>query len=50
MAMKARYTVINGEVIAQKRSGARNPYVPDLLGSTIALILSSQSVTDTWVY
>ena len=26
--MRARYTVVNGEVIAEKRSGTRRSYVP----------------------
>jgi hypothetical protein len=50
MAMKARYTVVNGEVIAQKRSGARHLYTPDPLGSTVAMINNTQTKTDTWVY
>jgi RHS repeat-associated protein len=50
MAMKARYTVVNGEVIAQQRSGARHLYTPNPLGSTVALISSSQTKTDTWSY
>ena len=27
-----RYTVVNGEVIAEKRGGVRKPYVPGPLG------------------
>jgi RHS repeat-associated protein len=45
-----RYTVANGEVIAEKRGATRSLYVPDPLGSTIALINASQAKTDTWTY
>lgn len=38
MPMKARYTVANDETIAQKHSGTRSLYVPDPLGSTVALL------------
>ena len=48
--MKARYTVVNGEVIAEKRGGVRKTYVPDPLGSTIALLDNTQSKTDTFSY
>src|SRR5947207_7416262 len=50
MAMKARYTVVDGEVIAQKRGGVRSLYVPDPLGSTVALLDNTQSQTDTFTY
>src|SRR5881394_3831273 len=50
MAMKARYTVVNGEVIAEKRAGVRRLLVPDPLGSTVALLDSSQTQTDTFSY
>jgi RHS repeat-associated protein len=50
MAMKARYTVANGRVIAQKRSGTRHYLASDPLGSTIALFNATQTKTDTWVY
>src|SRR5688572_23246446 len=42
MAMKARYTVLDGEIIAEKRDGVRRSYVPDALGSTVALIDSTK--------
>jgi RHS repeat-associated protein len=48
-----RYTVIDGEVIAEKRGGVRKQYVPDPLGSTVALLDSTQKKTDTfdcWPY
>lgn len=45
-----RYTVVDGEVLAEKRNGTRRQYVPDLLGSTVALLDSSQAKTDTFAY
>src|SRR6476660_2701900 len=45
-----RYTTVNGEVIAEKRSGARRLYVPDPLGSTVALLDNTQTQTDTFSY
>ncbi len=45
-----RYTTVNGEVIAEKRAGVRRFYVPDPLGSTRALLDSSQTQTDTFGY
>ncbi len=50
MAMKARYTVIDGEIIAEKRGGVRSHYVPDPLDSTVALLDSTQAQTDTFSY
>jgi RHS repeat-associated protein len=50
MAMKARYTVAAGRVIAQKRAGTRSYYAADPLGSTIALYDAAQVKTDTWTY
>src|SRR5436305_9888272 len=50
MAMKARYTVVNGEVIAEKRAGVRRLLVPDPLGSTVALLDNTQAQTDTFAY
>ena len=50
MTMKIRYTVIDGEVIAEKRNGVRRQYVPDSVGSTVALLDNTQAQTDTFVY
>lgn len=50
MPMKARYTVLDGEVLAEKRAGARRELVPDPLGSTVALLHTSQAITDTFAY
>src|SRR5947199_1476326 len=44
------YTTINGEIIAGKRAGVRRLYVPDPLGSTVALLDNTQSQTDTFSY
>jgi RHS repeat-associated protein len=48
--MKVRYTVVDGEVVSEVRSGVRRDYVTDSLGSTIALVDGAQAVTDTWEY
>ena len=50
MPMKVRYTVIDGEVIAEKRNGVRKQYVPDPLGSTVAMLDNTQTQTDTFSY
>src|SRR5947207_5655599 len=45
-----RYTTVQGEVIAEKRSGVRKIYVPNPLGSTVALLDNAQAQTDTFSY
>jgi RHS repeat-associated protein len=50
MPMKVRYTTVNGEIIAEKRDGVRRSYVPDPLGSTVALLDNTQTKTDTFQY
>src|ERR1700722_16572888 len=45
-----RYTTIQGEIIAEKRNGVRSLYVPDPLGSTVALLDNTQTQTDQWSY
>lgn len=45
-----RYTTIDGEIIAEKRNGVRREYVPDPLGSTVALLDDTQTQTDTFQY
>lgn len=45
-----RYTTIDGEINAEKRGGIRKTYVPDPLGSTVALLGSQQQKTDTFGY
>lgn len=48
--MSARYTMIDGEVIAQERGGVRHQLVPDPLGSVVALYDDSGTKTDTFGY
>jgi RHS repeat-associated protein len=48
--MSARYTVIDGEVVAQERGGVRHQLVPDPLGSTVALYDNTGTKTDTFEY
>jgi RHS repeat-associated protein len=45
-----RYTVLDGEIVAEDRAGTERDYVPDPLGSTVALLDSSQAKTDTFSY
>jgi hypothetical protein len=47
---RLRYTVIDGEVTAEKRNGVRSFYVPEPLGSTVALLDNTQTKTDTFSY
>jgi hypothetical protein len=44
------YTVIEGEIISENRGGTERDYVPDPLGSTVALLDSTQTKTDTFAY
>ena len=44
------YTVLDGEVVSQVTGGIRRDYVPDPLGSTVALLDNAQAKTDTWEY
>src|SRR5438309_10278561 len=50
MAMKVRYTVVNGEVLSENRTAVKHDYLPDPLGSTVALLDNSQAQTDTFTY
>jgi hypothetical protein len=45
-----RYTTVNGEIIAEKRAGVRRLYVPEPLGSTVALLDNTQAQTDSFSY
>jgi len=45
-----RYTVIDGEILSENRAGVKRDYVPDPLGSTLALLDNSQTQTDTFSY
>src|SRR3954470_18489623 len=44
------YAVVDGEIISEDRDGAFRQYVPDPLGSTVALLDQNQAVTDTFSY
>jgi|GEM_PF-2857855 len=44
------YTVIEGEIVSENRSGVQSDYIPDSLGSTVALVNSSHQITDTYTY
>jgi hypothetical protein len=44
------YTVFDGEVISEDRDGAERDYLPDPLGSTLALLDNTQAQTDTFTY
>ena len=48
--MRVRYTVARGEVISELRNGVRKDYIPDPLGSTVALLDNTLTVTDSWEY
>jgi RHS repeat-associated protein len=45
-----RYTVLDGEIVGEDRGGTERDYVPNPLGSTVALLNSSQAQTDTLSY
>jgi len=45
-----RYTVIEGEILSENRNGTKRDYVPDPLGSTLALLDNTQTQTDTFSY
>jgi RHS repeat-associated protein len=50
MPMKVRYTVLDGELLSENRTGTERDYVPDPAGSTVALLDSTQGQTDTFSY
>ena len=45
-----RYTVLDGEIVSENRNGVIRDYVPDPLGSTVALLDNTQTITDTFSY
>jgi RHS repeat-associated protein len=45
-----RYTVHNGRIVSENRNGIERDYVPDPLGSTVALLDNTQAKTDTFQY
>jgi RHS repeat-associated protein len=50
MPMRVRYTVHNRRIVTEDRGGVARDYVYDSLGSTIALLDNTQTLTDTWTY
>src|SRR5580658_3522832 len=45
-----RYTVFDGQIVSENRAGVLHDYVPDALGSTVALLDNTQTQTDQWTY
>ena len=50
MAMKVRYTVMNGQVVSENRGGVKHDYLSDPLGNTTALLDNTGAKTDTFTY
>jgi len=48
--MSVAYTTINGKIVSEKRNGVPSDYIPDALGSTIALLSDTHQITDKWTY
>ncbi|MGV3618605.1 MAG: RHS repeat domain-containing protein [Fimbriimonas sp.] len=44
------YLTLDGAIVSESRAGVRKDYLPDPLGSTIALLDDTQTKTDTWSY
>jgi len=44
------YLTVNGEILSETRSGVESDYIPDPQGSTVALVDSSQTITDTFTW
>jgi len=44
------YTTFNGVIVSENRAGVKRDYMRDSLGSTIALLDSTQTQTDTFFY
>ncbi len=45
-----RYTVANGQILAEGRDGGARRYAADPLGSTVALVNPTGTITDTFTY
>src|SRR5580692_8174542 len=45
-----RFTVFDNEIVSENRAGVLHDYVPDVLGSTVALLDNTQTQTDQWTY
>jgi len=50
MAMSVVYGTAFGGIISENRGGTVSVYVPDTLGSTIGLMNSAGTLTDSWTY
>lgn len=50
MAAQVIYTNFGGQIVHEDRGGTERDYMPDTLGSTIALLDSDSNQTDTWEY
>ncbi len=50
MPSVTRYLTVDGEILSEKRGAAKSDYLPDPLGSTAALLNSSQTKTDSYTY
>jgi len=48
--MSVAYTTINGQIVSENRNGVPSDYIPDALGSTIALLSDTHQITDSWTY
>jgi len=44
------YLTVEGEILSETRSGVEADFIPDPLGSTAALLNSSQTITDTFTW
>ena len=42
--------MLDGEIVSENRNGVIRDYVPDALGSTVALLDNTQTITDTFSY
>lgn len=45
-----RYTILDGQIVAEKRGASRKFYESDALGSTVALYDNTQTKTDSFTY
>jgi len=50
MAMSVVYATINGQIVSENRGGVISYYAPGNLGSTVALLDATGTVTDTFTY
>ena len=50
MAMSVVYATINGQIVSENRGGVISYYAPDNLGSTVALLDTTGTVTDRFTY